>query len=80
MLRATMRYLGVLVLLACGSSTDVGDRKCVVDGDCTNGWKCVAVTEVRVATGDCLQSTGVNVCRPLCTTCPPPGTCGCVCP
>ncbi len=74
-----MRMAFVLALVGCGSSTDVGDRKCALDADCTNDWKCVTVTQVRAPTGDCLASSGVNVCRPLCTSCPPPGTCGCVC-
>jgi hypothetical protein len=75
-----LRYLGWLLVGACGHVADVGDHKCTTDTDCPATWACVRVTQVHAVTGDCLTSSGVEVCRPHCTSCPPASACGCVCP
>ena len=71
----------MLVLCACGASTTgpTGDRLCSNDAGCAEGLVCAHVLEVRVGTR-CLASSGADVCRPVCTTCPPSNGCGCVCP
>lgn len=69
-----------LALCACSSSASlVGDTACSDDTECVSGQRCVNVTHVRAPTGDCLESSGRLVCRPICASCPAPSPCGCVC-
>ncbi len=63
----------------CGTIDGLADVHCAADTDCRSPQKCVRVTQVRAGTGACLASSGTTVCRPACTTCPPPSPCGCVC-
>lgn len=68
-------------LLACGSSaSNVGDTRCATDADCSSEQRCVLAKAIRIGTGDCLASSGANVCRPLCADCANATPCGCQCP
>jgi hypothetical protein len=76
------RALWVLavVVSGCGGGTFAGDVRCQPDGGCLGGL-CVRVTRVLTPTGQCLASSGADVCRPVCASCPGGDEpCGCVCP
>lgn len=72
-----------LLILLCGCGTtfsSYGDVKCATDADCRDPQRCLTVHSIRVGTGDCLASSGSNVCRPLCADCATSTPCGCQCP
>lgn len=70
----------LFILTACGSSaSNVGDVRCSTDADCSSEQRCVRATSIRIGTGECLVSSGANVCRPLCADCSKATPCGCQC-
>ncbi|MDP2272835.1 MAG: hypothetical protein Q8N23_27360 [Archangium sp.] len=74
------RSLLLLLLTACGSSaSNIGDVRCVEDGDCPSQQRCVLAKAIRIGTGECLASSGATVCRPLCADCANATPCGCQC-
>ncbi|GMU59762.1 MAG: hypothetical protein AMXMBFR34_15250 [Myxococcaceae bacterium] len=74
-------WLLVLALSGCSGSAFPGDALCAADGGCPSGQACVHVTRVLTSDGRCLESTGADVCRAVCGTCPTVQmACGCVCP
>lgn len=75
---ALLMLLVVMVSTACGGNgSAIGDRRCSDDAECREDEKCVLVTSVLVSTGDCLASSGVNVCRKVCASAADSKPCGC---
>ena len=72
-----MRRAWLLFFLCCGAPLELGDHRCASNADCLTGQRCVHVTKVFVGTGDCLESSGADVCRARCPEGTAPTDCGC---